>query len=123
MNLVLDQTGALAVDGRATTPADARAVLQAAVAHNPGAQAVIAADRTVPYGKVMEVIDLVKGAGVGGFALDVGRADAPPCGPRPLRAPRVRPCAWCGLPGALRADPAYPFGAPAAIFVARGADL
>ncbi len=35
---------------------------------------MIAADRSVPYGKVMEVIDLVKGAGVGGFALDVERA-------------------------------------------------
>jgi len=74
LNLVLDKSGALALDGRPTTPAAARAELQAAVARNPAAQAVIAADRTVPYGKVMEVIDLVKGAGVGGFALDVERA-------------------------------------------------
>jgi biopolymer transport protein TolR len=74
LNLVLDKGGALALDGRPITPAAARAELQAAVALNPGAQAVIAADRSVPYGKVMEVIDLVKGAGVGGFALDVERA-------------------------------------------------
>ena len=71
---MLDKGGVLALDGRPTTPAAARAELKAAVARNPGAQAVIAADRTVPYGKVMEVIDLVKGAGVGGFALDVERA-------------------------------------------------
>jgi biopolymer transport protein TolR len=74
LNLVLDQAGALALDGRPTTSAGARAALQVAVAHDPAAQAVIAADRGVPYGKVMEVIDLVKGAGVGGFALDVERA-------------------------------------------------
>lgn len=74
LNLVLDRGGALALDGRPTTPAAARTGLQAAVARNPSAQAVIAADRTVPYGKVMEVIDLVKGAGVSGFALDVERA-------------------------------------------------
>ena len=74
LNLVLDKGGELALDGQPTTPAAARAALQAAVARNPGAQAVIAADRTVPYGKVMEVIDLVKGAGVSGFALDVERA-------------------------------------------------
>lgn len=74
LNLVLDRGGALALDGRPTTPAAARAALQAAVARNPSAQAVIAADRTVPYGKVMEVVDLVKAAGVGGFALDVERA-------------------------------------------------
>jgi biopolymer transport protein ExbD len=74
LNLVLDKGGALALDGRPTTPAAARIELQATVARNPAAQAVIAADRTVPYGKVMEVIDLVKGAGVGSFALDVERA-------------------------------------------------
>lgn len=73
LNLVLDRGGALALDGHPITPAAARAELRAAVARNAGAQAVIAADRTVPYGKVMEVIDLVKGAGVGGFALDVER--------------------------------------------------
>jgi biopolymer transport protein ExbD len=74
LNLVLDKGGALALDGRPTTPAAARPELQAAVARNPGVQAVVAADRSVPYGKVMEVIDLVKGAGIGGFALDVERA-------------------------------------------------
>ena len=73
LNLVLDKGGALELDGRPTTLAAARAELEGAVAHNPAAQAVIAADRTVPYGKVMEVIDVVKGAGVGGFALDVER--------------------------------------------------
>ncbi len=42
---------------------------------------MIAADRTVPYGKVMEIIDLVKGAGVAGFALDVERSSGPPGDP------------------------------------------
>lgn len=74
LNLVLDKGGELSLDGRPATPAAARAALQAAVARNPSVQAVIAADRTVPYGKVMEVIDLVKAAGVSGFALDVERA-------------------------------------------------
>ena len=74
LNLVLDRGGTLSLDGRPTTPEGARAALQAAVARNSAAQAVIAADRGVPYGRVMEVIDLVKGAGVGGFALDVERA-------------------------------------------------
>ncbi|HVY37056.1 MAG TPA: biopolymer transporter ExbD [Polyangia bacterium] len=74
LNLVLDRGGTLSLDGRATSRDEARAALRAAVARDPAAQAVIAADRGVPYGKVMEVIDLVKGAGVGGFALDVERA-------------------------------------------------
>ena len=78
LNLVLERDGALVLDGRPTTPAAARTELQVAVARNPSAQAVIAADRTVPYGKVMEVIDLVKGAGVSGFALDVERTGSTP---------------------------------------------
>jgi biopolymer transport protein ExbD len=78
VNLVLDRGGTLTLDGRPTTATAARAELQAAVARNAGAQAVIAADRAVPYGKVMEVIDLVKGAGVGGFALDVERTGSTP---------------------------------------------
>ena len=78
LNLVLDRGGALTLDGRPTTAASARAALQAAVARDPAAQAVIAADRTVPYGKVMEVIDLVKGARVAGFALDVERTGNAP---------------------------------------------
>ena len=77
LNLVLDRGGTLALDGHPTTPAAVRAELQAAVRRDPAAQAVIAADRTVPYGKVMEVIDLVKGAGIAGFALDVERAAGP----------------------------------------------
>ena len=77
LNLVLDRGGTLALDGHPTTPAAVRAELRAAVTRDPAAQAVIAADRTVPYGKVMEVIDLVKGAGVAGFALDVERAPGP----------------------------------------------
>ncbi len=78
LNLVLDKGGALALDGRPMAPGAARAELQAAVARDPAAQAVIAADRTVPYGKVMEVIDLVKGAGLSGFALDIERAPGSP---------------------------------------------
>jgi biopolymer transport protein ExbD len=81
LNLVLDRGGALVLDGHPITAAAARSELRAAVAHNPGAQAVIAADRSVPYGKVMEIIDLVKGAGVGGFALDVERTVTPESAP------------------------------------------
>jgi len=77
LNLVLDKGGALALDGEATTPAAALVAAKATVAREPGTQAVIAADRTVPYGKVMEIIDLVKSAGVSGFALDVERGPAP----------------------------------------------
>ena len=57
----------------------AAAVIRQEAAADPKVQAVIAADRGVPYGDVGELIDLVKNNGVTTFALDVERApEAPP---------------------------------------------
>jgi biopolymer transport protein ExbD len=77
LNLVLDKGGALSLDGQPSSLGAVTTEIKAALVRDPGAQAVIAADRTVPYGKVMEIIDLVKTAGVSGFALDVERGPAP----------------------------------------------
>jgi biopolymer transport protein TolR len=44
---------------------------------NPELQAVITADRTVPHGDVISLIDLVKLAGVKNFALTVEAIDKP----------------------------------------------
>ena len=44
--------------------------------------AVIAADKSVAYGRVVEIIDLVKHNGVSAFALDIERS-APPATPTP----------------------------------------
>jgi biopolymer transport protein ExbD len=44
---------------------------------NPKLQAVIGADKGVEYGRVMDLIDLVKRNGVTAFALDVERAPLP----------------------------------------------
>jgi len=45
--------------------------LRRVVASNPDIQAVITADRVVPHGDVMELIDMVKLTGVKKFALTV----------------------------------------------------
>ena len=44
---------------------------------NPKLQAVISADKGVEYGKVVEIIDIVKQNGVGAFALDIERGTPP----------------------------------------------
>ena len=49
---------------------------------NPKIQAVISADKGVEYGKVVEIIDLVKQNGVGAFALDIERGGARRSAPR-----------------------------------------
>jgi hypothetical protein len=51
---------------------------------NPDLQAIIAADKVVPHGSVVRMIDLVKRAGVRKFAINV---ESPSATLAPARAP------------------------------------
>jgi biopolymer transport protein ExbD len=57
-------------NGRETDEAGIRAQVPRLVNSDPELQAVIAADRGIPYGDVMHVVDLVRALGVSKFALD-----------------------------------------------------
>jgi biopolymer transport protein ExbD len=71
INLVLRADGTLLFNGEAVTSwGDVARRIRSAAA-KPEIQAVIAADRGVAYGKVIELIDVVKQNGVTTFALDV----------------------------------------------------
>lgn len=79
LNLVATKDGALSLNGAAVSSLDAAGRLVRAEADkNPKLQAVIAADKAVPYGRVVELIDLVKQNGVSAFALDIERGEAKP---------------------------------------------
>jgi biopolymer transport protein ExbD len=78
LNLVITRDGALHIDGAPRTLAEARSVVAAAAARQADTQAVISADRGVEYGRVIEVVDLVKQHGITSFALDVERAPVEP---------------------------------------------
>jgi biopolymer transport protein ExbD len=43
------------------------------VGKDPEVQAIISADRDTPHGKVVGVIDVVKGAGVKKFAISIDK--------------------------------------------------
>ena len=73
INLVYTKAGDLLVNGEKRSLADAAAFVRAETAKDPKTQAVVAADRGIQYGKVVEIIDLVKQNGVTTFALDVER--------------------------------------------------
>jgi biopolymer transport protein ExbD len=80
VNLVLTKQGELFLNGGHLSLPDAgRAVRQQSTA-NPKTQAVISADKGVEYGRVVELIDLVKQNGISTFALDIERG-APPVVP------------------------------------------
>ena len=77
LNVTLLATGELLLDG---SPSDLNAIAEAVRAEkadDPKVQAVIAADKGVPYGKVVEVIDTVKTNGVTNFALNIERTSGP----------------------------------------------
>ena len=79
LNLVYSKDEHLAIDGQAVASLREAGVIVARQAHaNPKTQAVIAADKAVAYGRVVELIDLVKANGITTFALDVERAPAAP---------------------------------------------
>lgn len=73
VNLSLTKGGELLVNGAPSDKAAAAAFIRAEAARDPKTQAVVSADKGVEYGKVIELIDLVKLAGVTTFALDVER--------------------------------------------------
>jgi biopolymer transport protein ExbD len=78
LNLVISKSGAVTVNGQAVASlAAAQEIVRREARDNPKLQAVIAGDKGVEYGKVVELIDLVKQGGVSAFALDIERG-APP---------------------------------------------
>lgn len=74
LNLVYTTQDELFVNGeRVPDLAAAARVVRAEIRKDPQTQAVIAADQGVVYGKVVEIVDLVKQNGVKTFALDIER--------------------------------------------------
>jgi biopolymer transport protein TolR len=73
VNIVCKSDGGLMLNGAASTVEEITAHVKRESAANPKLQAVIAADKGIAYGKVVDLIDLVKRNGVSAFALDVER--------------------------------------------------
>ena len=79
LNVVLDKTGKLYVDGEVVDEARLTIRVAEAVKQDPETRAVISADQSLPYGRVMHLLDVVKGQGVSRFALNIEK-DARPVG-------------------------------------------
>jgi len=78
INLVYTRSHELLLNGNKSTFADAARFVRQEARTNPKTQAVISADEGVEYGRVVDVIDLVKQNGISAFALDVERRRADP---------------------------------------------
>lgn len=73
LNITLTADGKINLDGQIVddTQVQSRAVEE--VKKNPEIQAIIAADKDVPHGRVVSVLDIVKGAGVKKFAISIDK--------------------------------------------------
>ncbi len=71
LSIVVPREGSLRLDGRDATSTELEAAVRSARAQSKDAQAVVAADRDVPYERVMSVVDVVRRGGVTKLALSV----------------------------------------------------
>jgi biopolymer transport protein ExbD len=72
--LTLTKEGRLFLNGEAADEAKVKRQIAADLPGHPELQAIIAADKVVPHGEVVHIIDLVKRAGVRKFAISVDSA-------------------------------------------------
>jgi len=69
VQITIDQAGAISVEAQPMTEASLRALMEQRHAQNPEVRAIIAAHRMVPHGRVVQVIDIVRIAGVSRFGI------------------------------------------------------
>jgi biopolymer transport protein TolR len=83
--LTLTKEGQLYLNGDLSDEAKVTQQIAAELPKNPDLQAIIAADKVVPHGSVVHIIDLVKRAGVRKFAINVDSSATPSSFPAPAR--------------------------------------
>ena len=71
LSVVITRDGVIYLDGVERTEAELVARSREAAAASPDARAIISADRGALHGAVVRVIDVVKGAGISRFAINI----------------------------------------------------
>jgi biopolymer transport protein ExbD len=91
LGLTLLEDGRLLLDGEDTTPEALRATVKAAVDSKQDVVCLIAADEMVAHGRVVWLMDLVKGEGVTAFAINIDPATMLPPDPAEVGKGRSEP--------------------------------
>jgi len=84
VNVVLDKDGKFYFDGAEVSEPELLTRCADAIAKDKDTRAIISADQSINYGRVMRLIDLVKGQGIAKFALNIQK-DAAPTAAVPLQ--------------------------------------
>lgn len=75
LSIAIGTGGVLNLNGVKADEAAIQAKAKLEVSSNPDIQAIIAADKEVPHGTVVHIIDLIKTAGVKKFAISIDKAN------------------------------------------------
>lgn len=73
VNLVVTRERDIIINGEQVSFSDAAQQIRRLAKDQPELQAVISADKALPYGEVVSVIDMIKQSGVLTFALNIER--------------------------------------------------
>jgi biopolymer transport protein ExbD len=76
IQLSLDRSGILHLDGQVVNRANAQRMLRESMRRDSTVQVLISADEALNYSRVVEVLDLIRLAGVGRYALKVRAVSA-----------------------------------------------
>ncbi|MGV3625224.1 MAG: ExbD/TolR family protein [Archangium sp.] len=79
--LTMDKDAKVYFDGVESSDEVLVAKMKEAVAKDKEVRAIISADQSLNYGKVMGLIDMVKGAGIAKFALNIQKEAKPSASP------------------------------------------
>lgn len=73
LSITIAADGGLTLNGKKADNNSISAGAAEALQANPEVQAVIAADKDVPHGTVVQILDLIKGVGVKKFAISIDK--------------------------------------------------
>ena len=71
LHFMVDPNGAIYLNDKKVDEAGVLPLVQKEVAANPDVQVLVSADKKVPYGEVIHLLDLVRSGGVKKFAISV----------------------------------------------------
>ncbi len=73
LTISISASGTLALNGKATDEAGITSYSQELSTKRPDVQAIVSADKDVPHGRVVSIIDAVKAGGVKRFAITIDK--------------------------------------------------
>jgi biopolymer transport protein ExbD len=74
LSIGISSAGGIFLNGKSTSEEELKAIAEKMSKDKPDSQAVISADKDVPHGKVIAVIDAIKSGGIHKFAISIDKA-------------------------------------------------